>query len=72
VVRRGGRYAILVTARRDAQLELWAARRRTGLLAELLGSRKSPAPVAVRLDPATGTAGASSRNGTPRKRRRQL
>ncbi len=69
VVRRGRRYAILVTARRDAQLELWAARRRTGLLAELLGERGSPAPVAVRLDPAVATAGAGSRNGTPRKRR---
>jgi exopolyphosphatase / guanosine-5'-triphosphate,3'-diphosphate pyrophosphatase len=66
VVRRGRRYAILVTARRDAQLELWAARRRTGLLAELLGGRKNPAPVAVRLDPAVAAPsrgnGASSRH----------
>jgi exopolyphosphatase/guanosine-5'-triphosphate,3'-diphosphate pyrophosphatase len=52
VARRGARFAILVTARRDARLELWAARRRTGLLAELLGGRESPATVAVRLDPA--------------------
>ena len=52
VARRGDRFAILVTVRREAQLELWAARRRTGLLAELLGSRKSPAPISVRLDPA--------------------
>jgi exopolyphosphatase/guanosine-5'-triphosphate,3'-diphosphate pyrophosphatase len=51
VARRGDRFAILVSARRDAQLELWAARRRTGLLAELLGTRRSPAPVGVRLDP---------------------
>jgi exopolyphosphatase/guanosine-5'-triphosphate,3'-diphosphate pyrophosphatase len=69
VVRRGGRYAILVTARRDAQLELWAARRRTGLLGELLGGRESPAPVAVRLDPAVATPGPGSRNGATRKRR---
>ena len=53
MVRRDGRAAILVTARRDAKLELWAARRRTGLLAELLGSAKSPATVSVRLDPAS-------------------
>jgi len=52
VTRRGDRVAILVTARRDAQLELWAARRRTGLLSELLGSAKHPVPVAVRLDTA--------------------
>jgi exopolyphosphatase/guanosine-5'-triphosphate,3'-diphosphate pyrophosphatase len=36
VSRRGGRVAIRPVARREAQLELWAARRRTGLLAELL------------------------------------
>jgi exopolyphosphatase/guanosine-5'-triphosphate,3'-diphosphate pyrophosphatase len=71
VVRRGGRFAILVTARRDAQLELWAARRRTGLLAELLGGRKTPAPVGVRLDPAVAAGGAGSRNGAPRARRRR-
>jgi exopolyphosphatase/guanosine-5'-triphosphate,3'-diphosphate pyrophosphatase len=52
VVRRDGRAAILVSARRDAKLELWAARRRTGLLAELLGSAKKPATVSVRLDAA--------------------
>jgi len=52
VVRRGKRFRILVTARRDAKLELWAARRRTGLLAELLGSRRRPASLSVSLDPA--------------------
>ena len=36
VTRRGGRVAIRVAARREAQLELWAARRRTGLLSELV------------------------------------
>jgi exopolyphosphatase/guanosine-5'-triphosphate,3'-diphosphate pyrophosphatase len=36
VVKRGGRYSIRVSARREAHLELWAARRRTGLLARLL------------------------------------
>src|SRR5262249_62167203 len=50
VTRRNGRVAILVTARRDAQLELWAARRRTGLLAEVIGGGKPPASVGGRLD----------------------
>jgi exopolyphosphatase/guanosine-5'-triphosphate,3'-diphosphate pyrophosphatase len=36
VSRRGGRVALRASARREAQLELWAARRRAGLLAELL------------------------------------
>jgi exopolyphosphatase/guanosine-5'-triphosphate,3'-diphosphate pyrophosphatase len=37
ITRRAGRVAIRAAARREAQLELWAARRRTGLLADLLG-----------------------------------
>jgi exopolyphosphatase/guanosine-5'-triphosphate,3'-diphosphate pyrophosphatase len=53
VARRGERWAILLTARRDAKLELWAARRRLDLLAELLGSRREPANVALRLDRAS-------------------
>ena len=69
IVRRRGRIAILVTARRDAQLELWAARRRTGLLAELLGGGKTPATVGVRLDPAAPAFASGSRNAGPRKRR---
>ena len=36
VRRRGARLTIRVSARRDAQLELWAARRRTALLTRLL------------------------------------
>jgi len=69
VVRRGGRYAILIRARRDAQLELWAARGRTGLLSELLGGAKGPAPVAVRLDPAAPAPGGGTRAARPRGRR---
>jgi exopolyphosphatase/guanosine-5'-triphosphate,3'-diphosphate pyrophosphatase len=57
VVRRDKRLSILVTARRDAQLELWAARRRTGLLAQMIGSGKSPGTVRVRLDPASPAPG---------------
>ena len=53
VARRGERWAILLTARRDAKLELWAARRRLDLLAEMLGRRSRPAAVALRLDRAS-------------------
>jgi len=56
VERRPGRLAIFVSAKRDAQLELWAARRRSGLLAELLGRRDRPFKVAIRNDPAQETA----------------
>jgi len=72
VVRRGSRVAILVTARRDAQLELWAARRRTGLLGELIGGSGTPATVAVRLDPGVAPPAAAprarARLGSPRAR----
>ena len=51
VARRGDRYAILVSARRDAQLELWAARRRSEWIGELIGGKRSPVAVSVRLDP---------------------
>jgi exopolyphosphatase/guanosine-5'-triphosphate,3'-diphosphate pyrophosphatase len=47
VTRGSKRIAILVTARRDARLEFWAARRRTALLERLLDK-----PVKVQLDPA--------------------
>jgi len=70
VLRRGNRVAILVTARRDAQLELWAARRRTGLLGELIGDDGTPATVAVRLDPVAAAPAAAprSRRGPRRAR----
>jgi exopolyphosphatase/guanosine-5'-triphosphate,3'-diphosphate pyrophosphatase len=77
LVRRGARLSILVTARRDAQLELWAARRRTGLLAELLADGQAPRPVGVRLDPAASGTGRTSRTArtrrvrTSRRRRRR-
>ncbi len=38
VVRRGGTISIIVRSQRDAQLELWAARRRTRELERLLGA----------------------------------
>ena len=51
-VRRGrGRLSILVSARREAQLELWAARQRTDLLAGLIDAR-----VRVALDRGAATA----------------
>lgn len=66
VVRRGGRLDILVTARRDAQLELWAARGRTGFLAELIGGKRAPASIGVRLDPAVATTRAARGRTRPR------
>jgi exopolyphosphatase/guanosine-5'-triphosphate,3'-diphosphate pyrophosphatase len=39
VDRRDGRVSIRLAARRDARLEVWAARRRTRLLERLLGER---------------------------------
>ncbi|MEO5617226.1 MAG: Ppx/GppA phosphatase family protein [Candidatus Eisenbacteria bacterium] len=59
VERRPGRVAILVTARRDAQLELWAARRRANLLAVLAGSRSRPVKISIRLDSANEAASRS-------------
>lgn len=47
VVRGARRVSILIRARRDARLEFWAAKRRTGLLERLLEK-----PVVVKLDPA--------------------
>ena len=66
VARRGERWAIRVSARRDAQLELWAARRRTDLLAGMIGGRREPAPVRVLLD---ATAPAVRRGEGPRMER---
>ncbi len=59
VVRRGDCVSVLVRARRDAQLELWAGRRRVEALARLLSAR-----VELGLDPrvhATREASASVR-----------
>ncbi|NOT35354.1 MAG: Ppx/GppA family phosphatase [Candidatus Eisenbacteria bacterium] len=56
VSRRGDRAALLVAARRDAKLELWAARGRTELLARMLGSRKRPMRMIVKLDPVAARA----------------
>jgi exopolyphosphatase / guanosine-5'-triphosphate,3'-diphosphate pyrophosphatase len=67
VTRRGERWMIRVTARRDAQLELWAARRRTELLAERIGSRRHPATVRVMLE-AGSMAGA--KKAEPRREER--
>jgi exopolyphosphatase/guanosine-5'-triphosphate,3'-diphosphate pyrophosphatase len=64
VMRRGDRWTIRVGARRDAQLELWAARRRTALLAERIGGRRHPATVRVMLD-AGSVAG--TRRAEPRR-----
>lgn len=78
-VRRRGKGAVLqVSARRDVELELWAARRRVGLLERMLGSKSRPGRVMVRLERATprrgetapratGTHGA--REGQPARRR---
>ena len=71
IARRGERWAILLTARRDAKLELWAARRRLDLLAELLGSRRRPAAVALRLDRASeSTAKVEEQRKLEQERRR--
>jgi len=56
VVRRGERIAILASAARDARLELWAARDRTGYL-----ERVSGMTVAVRRDPARSVPAAAPR-----------
>ncbi len=76
VVRRGGRISLMLTVRRDARLELWAARRRTAALAKLLKVRLRVVP---RSRPASATAGRSSvalvatarhRNSRPKSSRR--
>jgi exopolyphosphatase / guanosine-5'-triphosphate,3'-diphosphate pyrophosphatase len=58
VVKRDGRYAIRVTAKREAQLELWASRRRTDLLSDLLD-----APVNIRPERAEPAQGARPARG---------
>jgi exopolyphosphatase/guanosine-5'-triphosphate,3'-diphosphate pyrophosphatase len=60
VLRRRGQVSILVAARREAQLEIWAARRRTELLAELLDARVRVAP-----DPAAARARAEAKPAPP-------
>jgi exopolyphosphatase/guanosine-5'-triphosphate,3'-diphosphate pyrophosphatase len=80
VRRRGRGVMIHVAARRDVELELWAARRRVGLLERMLGTKSHPGRVMVSLapaaprrsdaadsKPATGTHGAS--DGQPARRR---
>jgi exopolyphosphatase/guanosine-5'-triphosphate,3'-diphosphate pyrophosphatase len=54
VVRGRGRVSVLLTARREAQLEVWASQRRTGLLERLLGvaARVALAPAPAALKPA--------------------
>jgi exopolyphosphatase/guanosine-5'-triphosphate,3'-diphosphate pyrophosphatase len=44
VARRGDRVTLRVVTRRDAALELWAARRRVGLLERLMGARVRVTP----------------------------
>jgi exopolyphosphatase/guanosine-5'-triphosphate,3'-diphosphate pyrophosphatase len=56
VVRRDDLVSILVNARREARLEIWAARRRTGLLARVMSGKKHRVRVRVALDPAIETA----------------
>lgn len=79
-VRRRGRGAVIhVSARRDVELELWAARRRVSLLERMLGTKAHRGRVMVKVDPvvarrteaprATGTHGA--RDGQPAARRRE-
>src|SRR5262245_32278268 len=56
VVRRDDLLSILVNARREARLEIWAARRRTDLLERVMSGRKHRIRVRVALDPASETA----------------
>jgi len=60
VLRRGGTVSVVVRARRDAQLELWAARRRVAPLEKLLG-----ADVRVVAGAPTARAVVSSRRAEP-------
>ena len=57
VRRRGNRLTLRVSARRDAQLEIWAARRRTGLLVRILEARpgrvRGPVVVRVEVEPSS-------------------
>jgi exopolyphosphatase/guanosine-5'-triphosphate,3'-diphosphate pyrophosphatase len=68
VSRRGGRVAIRPVARREAQLELWAARRRTGLLAELL--KRDVSVTLERSDARAPKAAQGARAGTRATARR--
>jgi exopolyphosphatase/guanosine-5'-triphosphate,3'-diphosphate pyrophosphatase len=61
VMRRAGGVALRVTASRDAQLELWAARQRTGSLERLLGR---PVRIALR-------TGSVRRSESARRSRRE-
>ena len=68
VTRRAGRVTIRAATRREAQLELWAARRRTGLLADLLDREVSA--TLERADARSPREARSARAGTRAKRRR--
>ena len=63
VTRRAGRVTLRVSPQRDARLELWAARRRTGLLERLLAER-----VRIVTERAAGAGGAPA---TPARARRR-
>ena len=63
VLRRGGRISIRLAARRGARLELWAARRRSGLLSKLCGTR-------VRVGMERGSEAPASRLAVVRPRSR--
>lgn len=78
VVSRGGTVSVLVSARRDAQLELWAARRRVDALAKLLGARvqlaldprvHEPRTVSEPVKPVSRARRAGAANGTAPLRR---
>jgi exopolyphosphatase / guanosine-5'-triphosphate,3'-diphosphate pyrophosphatase len=60
-VRRGRRVSILVSARREARLEIWAARRRVDMLSRLVGGKRKRADarehVWVSLEPAAERRG---------------
>jgi exopolyphosphatase/guanosine-5'-triphosphate,3'-diphosphate pyrophosphatase len=68
VQRRGGRVTIRVTARRDARLELWAARRRTALLERMMGATVSVSPERVPKPEAAEPARALRRTGRASRR----
>jgi exopolyphosphatase/guanosine-5'-triphosphate,3'-diphosphate pyrophosphatase len=70
--RRRNRLTLRVSIRRDAQLELWAARRRTRLLTRLLerrtGAGRGPGRVRVEVEPPARRAQLPPVSGTRRER----
>jgi exopolyphosphatase/guanosine-5'-triphosphate,3'-diphosphate pyrophosphatase len=67
VVRRGERVSVLVTARREARLEIWAARRRTDLLERAMGGRKGAVRVRVGIDRAADAKKADGESAGERR-----